>query len=143
MPELPLSEHVSIQPAIYLEYGVDGVCGDDTGCEVCERGMRFYAPWRFEIGSLLRVAFAIEGSPVIRIETEGVVAECARQEQRRYLTTLAFIEAPRELRASLGKVSARLISSSLWQSPKGESPFSGDSPGDPGNPGDAQSGSLF
>lgn len=94
---------------------MDGVCGDDTGCEVCERGMRFYSPWRFEVGSLMRVAFAIEGSPMVRIETEGMVAECARQEPRRYLTTLAFVEVPRELRANLGKVSARLISSSCWQ----------------------------
>lgn len=122
MPDSPLPNRVSLeQPAIYLEYGLDGACGDDTTCEVCEKGMRFRSPWRFEVGAFLCVALAIDGPQPARIEAEGIVADCSRHRDRCYQTTLAFTETPRELRANLGKFTARLLPSSLWQSGKASS----------------------
>ena len=70
--------------------------------------MRFCAQWRFEIGSVLQIAFAIDEASPRRIDVEGLVVECCRQAPREYVTTLAFLEISQELRDSLGQVSNRL-----------------------------------
>lgn len=98
----------SIRPSIFLDYGVDAVDAEDAACEICERGMRFKSPWRFTPGSVLRIAFALDDGAPRRIEADACVAECRAGEGREYETTLAFVEMPQELRASLGKVSTRL-----------------------------------
>ncbi len=108
MPNLPLKTPKACCPSIFLEYGLDGSTGEDSNCEVCERGMRFHARWQFEIGTVLQIAFSIENATPSRIEAEGMVVECRREGRSRYLTTLAFVEPPRDLKLNLGKVSARL-----------------------------------
>ena len=103
-----MSASQPFQPCIYLDYGADAVDAADAACEICERGMRFCSHWQFTVGSLLHIAFAVdEGSPC-RIELEGCVVECLATGSSAYLTTLAFVEMPPELRAMLGKVSPRL-----------------------------------
>jgi len=99
---------ISIRPSIYLDYGVDGATSEDAACEICERGMRFRSRWCFAGNTLLSVAFAFGDDKRQRIEAEAFVIEVRREESGAYLTTLAFIEAPPELRANLGKVSAHL-----------------------------------
>jgi len=98
----------SLQPSIYLDYGADAVTADDAACEICERGMRFSAQWKFELGVVLQIAFAFEDGAPRRIEVEGLVIECCRTAEKEYLTTLVFVEIPQELRDSLGKVSKSL-----------------------------------
>ncbi|MEI8233580.1 MAG: hypothetical protein WCH57_02715 [Verrucomicrobiota bacterium] len=105
-PFMPESQ--PIRPALYLDYGVDAVDAEDAACEICERGMRFNSPWRFALGSVLRLAFAFEDGEARRIEAEAYVVDCQAGEGREYQTTLAFVEAPQELRDSLGKVATRL-----------------------------------
>lgn len=89
---------------------MDGTDGEDALCEVCERGMRFHARWRFEIGTVLNIAFAIENEAALpsRIEAEGMVVGCETETPGRHFTTLMFVEPPRDLKVNLGKVSARL-----------------------------------
>lgn len=103
-----MSDPNTIRPSIFLDYGADAVAGEDAACEICERGMRFTAQWRFTIGTMLQVAFAFEDGAARRIEAEGLVIECCQVAQHEFLTTLAFVEIPQELRESLGKVSNRL-----------------------------------
>ena len=103
-----MSEAHPIQPSLFLDYGVDAVDGRDAACEICERGMRFKAQWQFAIGAVLHIAFAFEDGDPRRIEAEGLVIECTPGEDKGFQTTLAFLEMPQELRASLGKVSHRL-----------------------------------
>ena len=103
--------NISIRPAIFLEYGLDGTSGDDAACEICERGMRFRSRWKFDLGTMLNIAFSFEEGTPRRVEAESIVIECAPDGEKRHLTTLAFLDPPRELRANLGKVSARLVSS--------------------------------
>lgn len=100
---------ITIRPSIYLDYGVDGATSEDAACEICERGMRFRSQWHFAGNTLLNVAFAFDGDERQRVEAEALVIEVLREEGGSYLTTLAFIEAPPELRANLGKVSAHLV----------------------------------
>ncbi len=109
MSELPPSAaaapaNLSIRPLIYLEYGLDGEAGEDAACEICERGMRFKSRWQFTAGTMLGIAFLLDQEPPCRVEAEGMVIECARQGDRRFLTTLAFFEIPQELRAVLARV---------------------------------------
>lgn len=87
---------------------MDAVDAEDAACEVCERGMRFKAPWRFEIGAVLHIAFAIQDGTPCRVEAEGLVVDCVPGREREYQTTLLFVETSQELRASLGKVSHQL-----------------------------------
>ena len=103
-----MSESQPIRPALYLDYGADAVDAEDAACEICERGMRFNSPWHFTIGSILRIAIAFDDGTPHRIEADACVAECLAGEGKEYRTTLAFVETPQELRASLGKVSTRL-----------------------------------
>jgi len=98
----------NVRPSIFLDYGADAVCGEDAACEVCERGMRFNACWQFEVGTVLHISFAIEEMEPCRIEVEGLVVECLLIAPNEHRTTLAFLDPPCELRASLGKVSTRL-----------------------------------
>ena len=103
-----MSDPQTIRPAIFLDYGADAIEGADAACEICERGMRFSSQWQFKVGSVLHIAFAFhEGGPC-RIEAEGLVVECLSAGCKEHLTTLAFVETPRELRDMLGKVSTRL-----------------------------------
>ncbi len=102
----PLTRH--LQPALFLDYGADAIDGETAACEICERGMRFRAPWRFDLGAMLNIAFAFKDGDSRRIEAEGLVVDCAKDETGIYQTTLAFLEAPRQLRECLGKVSCRL-----------------------------------
>ncbi len=97
-----------LQPALFLDYGADAVDAETAACELCERGMRFRSQWRFDLGSVLRVAFAFDDGTPQRIEAEGFVVDCAADGVKIYQTTLAFMEPPQELRQSLGRVSARL-----------------------------------
>ena len=106
LPSMPATHH-HIRPSLFLDYGADAVDGEDAACEICERGMRFKAPWQFQIGAVLHIAFALDDSPC-RIEVEGLVVECLETGVREKQTTLAFVDVPQELRASLGKVSTRL-----------------------------------
>lgn len=103
-----MSESQPIRPSLYLDYGADAVDAEDAACEICERGMRFNSPWRFALGSVVRIAIAFDDGEPHRIEADACVAECLAGEGKEYRTTLAFVEAPQELRASLGKVSTRL-----------------------------------
>ena len=98
----------SLHPSIYLDYGADAVSADDAACEICERGMRFSSHWQFEVSSVLQIAFAFDADTLGRIEVEGLVVECCRTGEKEYLTTLAFVEIPSQLRDSLGQVSKRL-----------------------------------
>ena len=108
-PILPsMSESQPIRPSLYLDYGADAVDAEDAACEICERGMRFSSPWRFALGSILRIAIAFDDGAPHRIEADACVAECLAGEGKEYRTTLAFVETPQELRASLGKVCTRL-----------------------------------
>lgn len=101
---------ITIRPSIYLDYGVDGASGEDAACEICERGMRFKSRWQFELEAILNVAFSFaEGSPR-KVEAEGMVIDCSPSGEGEYLTTLAFLDPPPELGATLGEVSARLDS---------------------------------
>ena len=99
---------LTIRPAIYLDYGVDGAGAEDLSCEVCERGMRFRSRWQFEPGAAMSVAFRLGQDACRRVEVEGAVVECVQTKDREYLTTLVFLEAPGELRAALGELSHRL-----------------------------------
>ena len=110
-----------LQPSIYLDYGADAVCGEDAACEICERGMRFCSQWRFEVGSVLQVAFAFDDPAQKPLEAEGLVVDCCRMGEREYLTTLAFVEISQPLRASLGQVSKK-----LRFHPTGKSSFPGE-----------------
>jgi|GEM_PF-4339628 len=101
--------HLLVRPAIYLDYGADGAAGEDAACEVCARGMRFRSRWQFDLSAVLHIAFAFHDEEADRFEAEGIVVECNRDGDGRYLTTLAFVEVPKDLRAALGKVSARLV----------------------------------
>lgn len=110
LPHTPATEEsVSIQPSLFLEYGLDGTSGDDAACEVCERGMRFKSRWQFDLGAMLQIAFLFEGETAAhrssRIEAEGMVIECKQEGDRTHLTTLSFLEPPKELRTLLGKFS--------------------------------------
>ena len=102
------SETRHLRPALFLDYGADAVDADTAACEVCERGMRFRSQWQFDLGAVLRVAFAFDDGAPKRIEAEGLVVECEPDGVKIYQTTLAFVETPQELRKSLGRVSARL-----------------------------------
>ena len=102
------AEPMDIRPAIFLDYGVDGASHEDTACEVCERGMRFRSRWCFEIGSMVKVAFAFDHSSLEKVEVEGAVIECHAAQEGGYQTTLLFLELPKGLRTSLTKVSSRL-----------------------------------
>ncbi len=101
--------HHLVRPAIFLDYGADGAAGDDASCEVCARGMRFRSRWQFEINAVLNIAFSFHDGTATRFEAEGIVIECCAEGKGKHLTTLAFVEVPKDLRAALGKVSARLV----------------------------------
>ena len=98
-----------VRPAIFLDYGADSVSGEDTSCEVCSRGMRFRSRWKFELSAVLNIAFSFHEETPTRFEAEGIVIECCPEGDGLHLTTLAFVEVPKDLRAALGKVSARLV----------------------------------
>ena len=98
----------SIRPTIFLDYGADAIDAADAACEICERGMRFSSQWQFTLDTVLHIAFAFDDGAPCRIEAEGLVIECIATGKREHQTTLAFVETPPELRAALGKVSARL-----------------------------------
>ena len=105
-----MSDPHTLRPSIFLDYGADAIDAVDAACEICERGMRFCSQWQFTLGSVLHIAFAFEGGSPCRIEVEGLVIESIAVGAgcKEHLTTLAFVELPRELRALLGKVSTRL-----------------------------------
>ena len=104
----PAEADFTIRPSIFLDYGVDGASGEDALCEVCERGMRFQSRWQFETGAVLCVAFSFGSDGSQRVEAEGVVIECDRTEGREFVTTLAFLEMPQELRSTLGRMRTHL-----------------------------------
>ena len=124
---MPASRSVTrhVRPALFLDYGADAVDAETAACEVCERGMRFRSQWRFEIGAVLRVAFAFEDGATQRIEAEGLVIECTADGCQIFQTTLAFLETPQELRASLGKVSTQLEPHARGSSLSQTEPFRG------------------
>lgn len=93
---------------MFLDYGADAVDAETAACEICERGMRFSSPWRFDLGAVLRIVFAFEDDSPQRVEAEGFVVECTPAEDGIHQTTLAFLEPAQDFRASLGKVSTRL-----------------------------------
>ena len=103
-----MSSSRNIRPSIYLDYGIDAVDAEDAACEICERGMRFTAQWRFAVGAMLNIAFSLEDGRPRPIKVEGLVIECIRTTEKEYQTTLAFVDTPQELRASLDQVSSRL-----------------------------------
>ncbi|MCX6966192.1 MAG: hypothetical protein NTZ46_00150 [Verrucomicrobia bacterium] len=103
-----MSEPQTIRPSIFLDYGADAADATDTPCEICERGMRFSSQWQFHIGAVLHIAFAFEDGGPCRVEAEGLVIECLSCGSREYLTTLVFVEPPKDLRDRLGKISTRL-----------------------------------
>ena len=111
----PVTQH--LRPALFLDYGADAVDGETAACEICERGMRFRSPWQFELGAVLHIAFAFEDGSARRIEAEGLVVDCVKDEPGIYQTTLAFLETPRQLRDCLGKVSSRLRFSACEDGP--------------------------
>lgn len=102
-----------VRPALYLDYGADCVSGEDAACELCSRGMRFRSTWRFEIGSLIKIALRhtpTGESSAERLEVEAMVVDSVPVENSAVLlTTLAFIDPPETLRSALGEVSARLL----------------------------------
>lgn len=100
---------IAIRPSIYLEYGLDGVSGDDTVCEVCARGMRFKSRWRFEPYTVLHIAFTFEDGGLRRIEVEAMVVESTAHPGGGHLILLSFIEAPQELHQNISKISAQLV----------------------------------
>ena len=111
MLDLPSNTNVpvTVQPSIFLDYGADGVAGDDAACEICERGMRFRSRWQFAQGTALSIAFSFTDGAHCRVEAEGAVIECTSDGECRYLTTLVFLDIPQELREALGKVGSRLV----------------------------------
>ena len=103
------ARHRLIRPAIFLDYGADSASGEDASCEVCSRGMRFRSRWKFELSAVLNIAFSFHEKTANRFEAEGIVIECCPEGEGLHRTTLAFVEVPKDLRAALGKVSARLV----------------------------------
>jgi hypothetical protein len=101
--------HRFVRPAIFLDYGADSTTGDDASCEVCSRGMRFRSRWKFDLSTVLNIAFSFHDRTHNRFEAEGIVIECCPEGDGLHLTTLAFVEVPKDLQAALGKVSARLV----------------------------------
>ena len=95
----------AVKPSIVLDYGVDCICGENAGCEICERGMRFRAEWQFEVGTVLHVSFTLQKNTPCLVDVEGLVVDCFETAQNEYRTTLAFVDPPEELRAVIGKAS--------------------------------------
>ncbi|HET6407106.1 MAG TPA: PilZ domain-containing protein [Chthoniobacteraceae bacterium] len=94
-----------------LEYGVDEqLC--ESGLSISERGMRFVAKWRFEIGTQLAVSCLYEhpqvGWSTVRLEGIVVWSEPLDQQdisKRAFDTTVLFLELPEELKQSLREFS--------------------------------------
>jgi len=104
----PISDYsdaeLTVRPSVFLDYGVDGAMSDNAVCEVCERGMRVQSRWQFEPGTVLSIAFRFGEDGCRRLAAEGLVIECMRLKNRDCLTTVAFLEAPEELRTALAEV---------------------------------------
>lgn len=106
---------LTIHPAVFLDYGVDGAESDGAVCEVCERGMRVQSRWRFDPGTVLSIAFRFGEDGCRRLAVEGMVIECMRLENRDSLTTLAFLEPPDDLRAALAEVNHQCAVSAVHE----------------------------
>jgi len=95
---------MNVKPSIFLDYGADGVAGEDAKCEICERGMRFKSRWQFTQGTVMSIGISYEDVGTRRVEAEGSVIECDPDGECKYLTTLVFLDIPPELRQALGRV---------------------------------------
>jgi hypothetical protein len=105
------SEHesvpVGLAPSFFLDYGVDAELGEAGSVEISERGMRFQCRWQFSIGTQLSIALH-HMDPRLglsRIAVEGIVVWCEPTANKRYESTLLFLELPDELRPCLREFS--------------------------------------
>lgn len=101
------SAPVGLPPCLYLDSGADeerGACGS---VEISELGMRFESRWQFSVGTQLSVALH-HFHPrlgLARVKLEGIIVWCEPTPDKRYDSTLLFLEFPDELRPSLREFS--------------------------------------
>lgn len=105
------SEHesvpVGLTPSFILDYGADAECGGGGPVEISERGMRFQSRWQFSIGTQLSIALhhLHPRLGLSRVSLEGIVVWCESKGEKRFESTLLFLELPDELRPCLREFS--------------------------------------
>ena len=101
---------VGLAPSFYLDYGVDAEHGASGSVEISERGMKFECRWQFSIGTQLSIALHHKHPRLglSRVAIEGIVVWCEQTAEKRYESTLLFLELPDELKTSLREFSHRL-----------------------------------
>ena len=107
IPSEPKSAPIGLAPSFYLDYGVDAESGERGSVEISERGMKFQCRWQFSIGTQLSIALQ-HMHPRLglsRVAVEGIVVWCEPTTEKRYESTLLFLELPDELRPCLREFS--------------------------------------
>lgn len=108
-----MSDHATEIPpsgsrASILLDGDSGVQQSAAGeVSLSERGLRFTSPWRFAIGTQLKVAVN-DMHPrlgLCRMQLDGIVVWCEPRGEQGHETTLLFLEFPDEIRPSLREFS--------------------------------------
>lgn len=107
IPSEPESVSIGVAPNFYLDYGVDAERGTSGSVEISERGMRFTSRWQFSIGTQLAIALQHlhPRLGLTRVTVEGIVVWCEPVGEKRYESTLLFLELPDELRPCLREFS--------------------------------------
>ena len=101
------SVRVGLSPCFYLDYGVDAEHAACGTVDISERGMRFVSRWQFTIGTQLSIALQHMHPRLglTRVTLEGIVVWCEAAQDKRYESTLLFLELPDELRPCLREFS--------------------------------------
>lgn len=97
-------------PTLYLDSGVDAQTCEDWGLELSERGMRFCARWRFDVGAQMALD-CVHAHPNFgpqKVTLEGIMVWCQRQSNGLFDTALLFLKLPEELKNGLRSFSMQL-----------------------------------
>ncbi len=103
----PESVPDGVTPSFFLDYGADAERGASGSVDISERGMRFQCRWQFSIGTQLSIALhhVHPRLGLSQITVEGIVVWCEPTTEKRYESTLLFLELPDEIRPFLREFS--------------------------------------
>ncbi len=96
--------------SIHLDYGVDSAAFDFDDLFICQRGLRIRTRWSFDLDTELSVNFQVADAGVpggTRLfKTQGIVADCHRDDASSYVVTVVFLEVTDDIRAAVADLAA-------------------------------------
>lgn len=104
-----ISDSFDRTASIHLDYGVDSAAFDFDDLFICQRGLQIRTRWCFAPGTELSVNFQVSDRPDggnRLFKTQGIVADCYRDEGAAYVVTVIFLELTEDILAAVNDLAA-------------------------------------